>query len=46
VLPVAGLLALVVAAGICVAAVVGRYHYAVDVLAGVVLVLGIFVALG
>jgi membrane-associated phospholipid phosphatase len=46
VLPMAGLLALLVALGICVAAVVGRYHYAVDVLAGVVLVLVIFVALG
>jgi membrane-associated phospholipid phosphatase len=46
VLPVAGLIALAIAAGISIAAVVGRYHYAVDVLAGVILVLTIFVAVG
>jgi membrane-associated phospholipid phosphatase len=33
-LPAAGLLLLALAAGICVACVVGRYHYAVDVAAG------------
>ena len=33
-LPAAGLLLLTFAAGTCVACVVGRYHYAVDVAAG------------
>jgi membrane-associated phospholipid phosphatase len=46
VVPAAGLVALALAAGISVAAVVGRYHYAVDVCAGVVLVLAVFVVLG
>jgi membrane-associated phospholipid phosphatase len=31
---VAGLVLMALAAGICVACVVGRYHYAVDVAAG------------
>ena len=46
VVPAAGLVALALAAGIAVAAVVGRYHYAVDVFAGVVLVVAIVAALG
>jgi membrane-associated phospholipid phosphatase len=35
VLPWAGLLLLVIASAICIGCVVGRYHYAVDVVAGV-----------
>jgi membrane-associated phospholipid phosphatase len=43
---VVGALLLVLALAISAAAVVGRYHYAVDVLAGVLLALGIFAVVG
>ena len=45
-LPVAGLVLLALAAAICAAAVVGRYHYAIDVFAGIVLALVILMTLG
>lgn len=41
-LPAAGLLLAVIAGGIAVGSVVGRYHYLADVLAGVVLALAAF----
>ena len=43
-LPSAGILLLVLAAGICVACVVGRYHYAVDVAAGAAVALVLWLA--
>jgi membrane-associated phospholipid phosphatase len=46
VLPAAGAVLLIVALAICVAAVVGRFHYAVDVIAGLLLALAIFATLG
>jgi membrane-associated phospholipid phosphatase len=46
VLPGAGGLLLLLAAGICVACVVGRYHYAVDVVAGAAVALAIWLANG
>jgi membrane-associated phospholipid phosphatase len=45
-LPAAGAVLLILALGICLAAVVGRFHYAVDVIAGILLALAIFAALG
>jgi membrane-associated phospholipid phosphatase len=42
--PFAGLLFLIVSVWIAVAAVVGRYHYALDVLLGAVVALGTFLA--
>jgi membrane-associated phospholipid phosphatase len=42
--PFAGLLFLIVSIWIAVAAVVGRYHYALDVLLGAVVALGTFLA--
>lgn len=44
VLPWTGLLLLVLAAGICVACVVGRYHYTVDVAAGAAVALALWLA--
>ena len=43
VLPWTGALLLSLAAGICVACVVGRYHYAVDVVSGAALALAIWI---
>ena len=43
-LPSAGILLLVLAAGICVGCVVGRYHYAVDVAAGAAVALVLWLA--
>jgi membrane-associated phospholipid phosphatase len=43
-LPMPGVLLLVLAAGICIACVVGRYHYVVDVVAGAVVALVIWLA--
>ena len=43
-LPWPGALLLVLAAGICVACVVGRYHYVVDVIAGAAVALAIWLA--
>jgi membrane-associated phospholipid phosphatase len=40
--PVAGALLLTVALAICVASVVGRYHYVVDIVAGVALAVAVF----
>jgi membrane-associated phospholipid phosphatase len=45
-LPAAGLVLLALAVAICAAAVVGRYHYAIDVFAGIVLAVAIFMTLG
>jgi membrane-associated phospholipid phosphatase len=45
-LPAAGVVLLALAVAICAAAVVGRYHYAADVIAGIVLALAIFVMVG
>jgi len=45
-LPAAGIVLLALAVAICAAAVVGRYHYAIDVIAGIVLALVIFMTLG
>jgi membrane-associated phospholipid phosphatase len=42
--PLAGALLLAVALAICLASVVGRYHYVVDIVAGVVMAAAIFVA--
>jgi hypothetical protein len=42
VMPGAGLLLLVLAASIALACVVGRYHYVIDVLAGIALTLVIW----
>jgi membrane-associated phospholipid phosphatase len=44
--PAAGVVLLALAVAISTAAVVGRYHYAIDVIAGIVLALAIFAALG
>ena len=44
--PAAGIVLLALAVAICAAAVVGRYHYAIDVIAGIVLALVIFRTLG
>ena len=44
VMPWAGLVLLALAASIAAACVVGRYHYIIDVLAGVALTLAIWVA--
>jgi membrane-associated phospholipid phosphatase len=46
VLPAAGAALLILALAICLAAVVGRFHYAIDVIAGIVLALAIFATLG
>jgi hypothetical protein len=46
VLPAGGTALLMLALAISAAAVVGRYHYTVDVVAGVVLALALFAALG
>jgi membrane-associated phospholipid phosphatase len=43
--PAAGVVLLALAIAICAAAVIGRYHYAVDVIAGIVLAVTIFVVL-
>jgi membrane-associated phospholipid phosphatase len=45
VLPAVGIALLVLALAISLAAVVGRYHYTVDIVAGVVLALALFLAL-
>jgi len=45
-LPAVGLVMFVLAIAICVAAVVGRYHYAADVVAGLSLALAIFALFG
>ena len=42
-LPSAGLVLLVLAVAICVACVVGRYHYAIDVGAGAAVALALWV---
>jgi hypothetical protein len=44
--PVAGLGLLAIASGIAVGCVSGRYHYAVDVVAGVALAVAISAAVG
>ncbi len=46
VLPAAGAALLILALTICLAAVVGRFHYAIDVIAGMLLALAIFATLG
>jgi membrane-associated phospholipid phosphatase len=43
-MPVTGVVLLALAAGICVACVVGRYHYTVDVVAGAVVALALWFA--
>ena len=43
-LPAAGIALLFLAAGICLACVVGRYHYAVDVVAGAVVAIVLWLA--
>jgi membrane-associated phospholipid phosphatase len=43
-LPWAGAMLLLIAAGICVGCVVGRYHYVMDVVAGVALALAVWLA--
>ena len=43
-MPLAGAVLLVVASTICVASVAGRYHYAVDVAAGVLLAVAVWLA--
>jgi len=43
-LPWTGAVLLLIAAGICVGCVIGRYHYVMDVVAGVALVLAVWLA--
>ena len=40
--PIAGVCFLLISASICVACVVGRYHYVIDVVAGIALALGVW----